>query len=206
MGKKQTWVDWTPPAAAKDEAAAVQKVAAEMSRSIAGYVAPTPISADDRKDLSKSARSREREREAEHRAALEALEAAEKQLKDDHKRLARLAEEKEEDQRREKSRQSEQEEQRRKMQRQQHERDTSERQRVTALEREWSSFKAQAAQAQHEQQREAYFQDLQQTVDNLGRMANPPAPLPEPDEDEPTGRLGSRTFDPALMIAPVRWR
>jgi chromosome segregation ATPase len=203
---KQILFDWEPPPPGKDEATAVRKVVAEIERNVPGYTPPTPISADDRKDLSKSARSREREREAEHRAALEALEAAEKQLKDDHKRLARLAEEKEADQRREKSRQAEQEEQRRKMQRQ-HERDASERQRLSALEHEWRSFKAQAAQAQFAQRREAYFADLQRTVDDLGRMANPPPELlPSPDEDEPTGRLGSRTFDPELMKAPQRWR
>jgi hypothetical protein len=202
---KLSWVDWTEPPPAKDAAAAVQRVAAEIQRNVPGYVPPTPISADDRKGLSESARQREKRREAEHQERIEALEAAEAELKEDHRRLARQAERQEADQRREKSRQAEQEEQRRKMQRQ-HERDASERQRVTVLEREWTAFKTRAAQAQHEQRREAYFQDLQQTVDNLGRMANPPAPLPEPDADEPTGRLGSRTFDPELMKAPQRWR
>jgi hypothetical protein len=203
---KHILFDWEPPPAGKNEGEAVRKVVAEIERNVPGYVPPTPISADDRKDMSKDARSREKERAAAHDARMEVLQQYEEKLRDDHKRLAKLADRQEEEQRREKLRQAEQEEQRLKMRRQQHERDASERQRLVALEREWSSFKAQAAQAQFAQRREAYFNDLQRTVDDLGRMANPPAPLPEPDEDEPTGRLGSRTFDPELMKAPQRWR
>jgi hypothetical protein len=189
---KQILFDWTPPPDDKNAGAAVQRVSSEIQRSIAGYEPPPPVSRVEREDMPKAARRREKEREAEHQERIEALERHEKQLKDDHKRLAKLAEEKEEDRRREKSRQSEQEEQRRKMQRQ-HERDASERQRLAALEREWTGFKARAAQAQHEQRREAYFNDLQQTIDNLGRMINPPAP-PEPIyvEVEPEETGGGR--------------
>jgi hypothetical protein len=123
--------------------------------------------------LPKSARRREKEREAEHERMIAALERHEKQLRHEHKRLARLADEKEAEQHRSR-REREQKDRQRKQ-------GALESRRLAALEHEWSSFKTRAAQAQHEQRREAYYADLQQTVDNLGRMAQPPAPAAEPE-------------------------
>jgi Rad3-related DNA helicase len=183
--------DWEPPRPGKDEGAAVRKVVAEIERNVPGYIAPVPISADDRKDLAESARRREKQRETEHRAALEALEDQEKQLRRQEQRLARLTEKQSEELHRSQQREREQEDRQRERQR----RDTSERQRLATLEHEWRSFKARATQAQHEQQREAYFQDLQETVNNLGRMAAPPpAPVEREivyveDEEPGGGRL-----------------
>jgi hypothetical protein len=48
------------------------------------------------------------------------------------------------------------------------------------MEREWGMFKAQAAQAQREQQREAYANDLRQIAANVMNVFNPPPP-PEPE-------------------------
>jgi predicted RNase H-like nuclease (RuvC/YqgF family) len=180
--------DWTPPPPTEDEGAAVKRVVVEIARNIPDYTPPTPISADDRKDLSASARRREREREAEHHERIEALEQHEKKLQDDHRRLAKLAAEQEAEQRQLKQNQRDQEVEQRERQR----RDASERQRLAVLEREWTAFKARAAQAQRAQQREAYFQDLQQTVDGLNRMVNPPAPAERQivyveKEEEPGG-------------------
>ena len=83
----------------------------------------------------------------------------------------------------------------------------SEGHRLAAIERKWASFKAGVAQAQRQQQREAYFQDLQRTIDGLGRMVNPPPsePYTPPSEETGTGRLGYSDFDPALMVQPLRW-
>lgn len=55
----------------------------------------------------------------------------------------------------------------------------SERRQLTALRQEWTQFKGAVTQAQIAQQREAYFNDLQRTVDDLNRVFNPP-PQPEP--------------------------
>jgi hypothetical protein len=92
---KQILFDWEPPPPAKDAEAAVHKVVAEIGRlSIAGYTPPPPVTLEAQKDMTKSARSRERQREAEHRERIEALEQHEKQLRRQEQRLARLADEK----------------------------------------------------------------------------------------------------------------
>jgi predicted RNase H-like nuclease (RuvC/YqgF family) len=171
---KQAWLDWESPPARRDEGEIVQKVVAEITRlSVPGYTSPPPAPIpEDKKLLTKAAIERERQRQIEHDERIEALERAEKQLKDDHRRLARQAEQQEAEQRQIKKKERDQEVQ----QRERQQRDAAERQRLTALEHEWSSFKTRAAQAQFAQQREAYFNDLQKTVDDLGRMANPPAP------------------------------
>jgi chromosome segregation ATPase len=185
MSKHNILFDWEPPRPGKDEGAAVQKVVAEIERNVPGYEPPTPISADERKDMPKAARRREKEREAEHAAALDALEDQEKQLRRQEQRLARQAKQQETEQHRLQQREREQKDR----QREQQQRDASERRRLTALEREWGNFKIHAARAQHEQQREAYFQDLQATVDGLNRMANPPRAAEQivyvESEDEP---------------------
>jgi hypothetical protein len=71
----------------------------------------------------------------------------------------------------------------------------AERRQLSQLQHEWATFKFHAAQAQREQQREAYFQDLQGVIDGLGRVFNPPPP-PEPqiiyvekEEDTRWGKL-----------------
>jgi hypothetical protein len=185
MSKQKILFDWTEPPAGKDEGEAVQKVAAEIARvSIPGYT--PPASSEAREDMPKSARRREKEREAEHQERIEALEREEKRLRDERRRMAKLAEEEEAEQRQQKQKQRDQEVQ----QRERQQRDASERRRLAALEHEWGNFKIHAARAQHEQRREAYFQDLQRTVDDLGRMINPP-PAPEREiiyvekDDEP---------------------
>jgi molecular chaperone GrpE (heat shock protein) len=86
----------------------------------------------------------------------------------------------------ERSRRVEQAEQQRlrvaeqKAQRELQQRAASERQRLTTVEAQLAAFRASAVRAQHEQRREAYFQDLQSTVDNLNRVVNPPAAPVEP--------------------------
>jgi hypothetical protein len=187
---KQILFDWEPPRPGKDEGAAVRRVADEIGRNIPGYEPPVPISAADRKDLPESARQREKRREAEHQERIEALEAAEAELKEDHRRLARQAERQEAERQEAERRQLKQKEREQEdRQRERQQRDASERRRVAALEREWGNFKIHATRAQHEQQREAYFQDLQATVDGLNRMANPPRAAEQivyvESEDEP---------------------
>jgi hypothetical protein len=111
-------------------------------------------------------------------------------------------------QRREQLRLAEQIEQRRQNMRRRSEPAVRDNQRLAALENEWASFKAGVKRVQREQQREAYFQDLQRMVDDLGRTFNPP-PLVEqpyvPPPSEGTGRLGYSDFNPALMVQPSRW-
>jgi hypothetical protein len=59
------------------------------------------------------------------------------------------------------------------------EQDARQQQRLVALERERTYFKACVAQAQREQQRQAYFQKMQRVIDNLD-----PKPPPEPQRTE----------------------
>jgi predicted nucleic acid-binding Zn-ribbon protein len=191
--KQQTWLDWDPPAADKSDeaAAAVRKVAAEIQRTVAGYEPPTPMSADERKALPAPARGREKRREAEHAAAIEALEREEGRLKDERRRLARLAAEQEKELHESKQRERD--------------RVAAEKWRSTMADRERTlSARAAAAaqQKQHEQQRrEAHVKHLEETVAGLDRWINPPKP-PEPIyvevEPEPPGAG-------ALPTLP-RWR
>jgi hypothetical protein len=110
-------------------------------------------------------------------------------------------------QRREQLRLAEQVKQRRQNMQRRGEPAARDNQRLAALENEWAGFKAEVARAQREHQRQVYFQELQQLVDGLGRMANPPPPVEQPyaPPSEGTGRLGYSDFDPALMCQPARW-
>jgi hypothetical protein len=89
----------------------------------------------------------------------------------------------------------------------QREQQTRDNERLARLEKQWAQFGQQVRQAQREQQREAYFQDLQRMVDDLTRTVNPPPPVEQPymPPSEGTGRLGFSDFNPALMAQPLSW-
>jgi hypothetical protein len=93
---------------------------------------------------------------------------------------------------------------------QQRNQEAAERRQLSQLQHEWATFKFHAAQAQREQQREAAYQEMQQSLENLSRMINPP-PEPEPPyisppDEQGTPRLGYSDFNPELMKQPQRWR
>jgi DNA repair exonuclease SbcCD ATPase subunit len=182
--------DWNPPPPGKDEGEAVRKVAAEIERNVPGYEPPVPVSREERKDMTKSARRREREREAEHQERIEALERAEKQLRDDHKNVASLH-------RRLKQLADDQVEEQRRGQQKQRARESAEHLQATLA--EGNRRTAAAAEARHahvrqtQQMRDEYVQGLQNIIDGWNRANNPP-PAPqivyvETEEETGGGRL-----------------
>jgi DNA repair exonuclease SbcCD ATPase subunit len=201
---KQTWFDWTEPRAGKDEGDAVQKIAGEIERlTIAGYSPPTPISSDSRKDdLTESARRREKQRETEHDAALEALSREEKRLRRQEKRLAQLAEERESDQRKLVSAADGVT----KLIKERRDRESTERRQSFQAEAERRNAAIRgnlAAHAQYAQRRrDEHIKDLEQITASLDRWINPPAPAEREiiyvESDEP----------PAAGALPTlpRWR
>jgi hypothetical protein len=94
---------------------------------------------------------------------------------------------------------------------QQRNQEAAEQRRLSQLEHEWGVFKFHATQAQIEQRRENYFNDLQATINNVTQLINPP-PEPEPlpvydPPDEKSARMGDPNWDPAEMgKAAIRWR
>jgi hypothetical protein len=135
------------------------------------------------RDRERERRRRERDRIAEEERAREALERKriERERQEQERRAAqlRIAEEA-------KASMAAQ---------QQRNQAAAERRQVAGFVQEWTGFKAGLQQAQIEQQRESYIQDLQSVIDGLGRVFNPPPP-PEPqiiyyveEEDTRWGKL-----------------
>jgi hypothetical protein len=192
MSKHSVLFDWTPPAAGKDEGEAVRKVAAEIERNVPGYEPPTPISAEDRKELPKSARLREKERQGEHDERIKALEHHEAELRKQERRLERLANEREEQLQSLTRLANNQEKELHESKRRERDHAAAERRREFQAESERRSAAAAAARMQSAQQvqraRDDYAEGLQRVVAGLDRWINPPKP-PEPQvvyiESEP---------------------
>jgi hypothetical protein len=61
--------------------------------------------------------------------------------------------------------------------------------------------------------RQAFFQHLDNTFNELERFWNPPTPEPAPqveyvcvsEDEQGVGRLGYRDFNAKLFASPVRW-
>jgi hypothetical protein len=117
-----------------------------------------------------------RELERQHREEIRAAERAEAE------RERRLAEQQkvEQERRAAQVRAAEQAKQRT-MEQQQRRQAASERQQLAALHQEWAQFKAATVRAQHEQAQEHYFNELQQRLDALNRLVNPPPAPVEPE-------------------------
>jgi hypothetical protein len=175
----------------------------EIAREIENCNRVTPPSAVElaerqRRDREAERRRRERDRIAEEERVREAQERN------------RIEQEKAERERRAAQLRIAEEAKASMAERQRQQQAAEERRRLSQLHQEWASFKFQATQAQREQQRQAYFDDLQQTITNVTQLFSPPREPVEqsyvpPDEKSP--RLGDPNWDPVEMgKAAIRWR
>jgi hypothetical protein len=92
---------------------------------------------------------------------------------------------------------------------QQRNQEAAERRRLSSLVQEWTGFKAGLQQMQAVQQREANFQEMKATINNLTKMFSP-EPEPPPDYDPPgvpSPRMGDPNWSAEEMgRKALRWR